>query len=164
MKAVVTALGLKEDCKEAEAMTEAVKLRDFRTEIVALTGAPSSEKALVEVASWRRSHQQVEALSAQVAEMKSSAESTERKALLERAVNEGKVGPKDDRLTAFLTKMSIESLREYLEIAPTFVTGKQEIKQDQSEAAVIRMDDAERSLLRQLGVDEKKYIAHMATK
>lgn len=163
MRTVLKALGLKEEMKESDAEVEAQKIGRFTQSIVKLTGASSHDEAVGIVGAWKRSHSEVAVLSQRVAEMEKAQEQTEREAIIERCVKAGKLAPKDEAMKTWLCSLSLASLKGF-EASASGSTKQVELKQDQSAATVHSLGDREKTILRQLGVAEDKYIAHVASK
>jgi phage I-like protein len=157
-KALNAALGLKADAKEAEALGEVIALRSLHVDIVKLTGAKNIEEAFGTVAAWKASHEKVPQLNEQISALVKEAVTNQRTALIERAVSEGKIAPKDEKTQAFALTLSTEQLSAFIDTlqvsAPTSLKQRKVVSSE-----TVLQDDAQ-ELVRRFGVTPEQIRNH----
>lgn len=112
MKTVLVALGLSAELEESAAVVEASRLADFKRDVLALTSKTTIGDAIGALTAMKSAHEQVTALSAQLAKLEGEKAQAEIKSLLDAASIERKVAPaKRAELETFASKHGLDALR-----------------------------------------------------
>lgn len=130
MKTVLVALGLSAELEESAAVVEASRLAELKRDVLAITKKSSVAEAIGALRAWEHSHEQVVALSAQVAKAEAEKRGLEFDALVAKGSADRKLTPAQLK-GKWLADMraregGVIELKSYLEETPAFVEAKTE--------------------------------------
>jgi ATP-dependent Clp protease, protease subunit len=154
LKQLIAMLGLAESATEADVQAALTKhMQASHTagqqlaSVLAATGKGSADEAVAVVAALKAGSEQATKLSAELAELKTANEKTERDALVAKALTDGKLTPA--MAEKWAPTQSIAALKAYLESAPKLVADPK--KEPGTTASALTPAQAE--VFRTLGVD-----------
>lgn len=160
MRTLLTALGLKEDAEEADALSALVRLNDFQKEAMSLTEKTSSPEVLGTIAAWKQAKGQLVELSAKVEKLEGDARDKEVTLLV------AQLPPVMREKAVELGKKDVSFLRAWVsEMAPLLTKATAEVKQPEIKTMSSKLSPEELMIDKLLGnksADVDAFIAKRA--
>ncbi len=162
MHTVLTALSLKQDSSEAEALSAVTKLSEERKQLLAATGKENVAEAIGSIAALKQQAEKVEALTAELSTIKAEKQAVEMSSLLDEAVRDGQVSKaKRTDVEALAKSHGIEALKGFLAVIPKSKEPAQEKIEAPKAIANKAPSDIEK-IQRMTGVDADAMSKHAA--
>lgn len=159
--ALIVALGLKADADESEVLGAVASMRDAQRSYLGVAGKESLPEALGVVEAWKRSHEALPGVQAELADMRTRALKADVDSIFTAAA--GKVTPAMEqslRARSYDKPEDVAWLRAFVETMPTVQALGAKVDAPASPASVLT--DEERRAARSLNLTEDQYAAHKA--
>lgn len=166
MKTVLAALSLKDTASEAETLVAVNQIREQLNGIVALTGKTVLADAIGIIQGWRAGADQVAALSAQLAEIRTKQAADEIEGLITAAKADGRLPPASEKAAREVAKSGVAALKSMLSVLPKLAGDRR----DQGDGAtgaeggeVVTLTADEKEQARKARIPEEKMLATKKT-
>lgn len=156
MKTLFAKLGLSENATEAQAIVALDALTVAAAEFRKLTGKATDAEALGVIMAWRAGSERVEALSRELAELKTKTTEAEVTASIDQAIKDGKAAPAQREALLTMGKGNPDMLKAFIAAAPKV---HQAEHREPEAGAVVTLTAEERSVAQKMGQDPEKVLA-----
>jgi hypothetical protein len=160
MKTVLTAMNLKEDATEAEALSEVTRMKDGIREILELTGAKELSAAKGTILALKSSASQVQALTDRLTAIEGEKRDAEIATLIK---GSKKVAPAMVKYFTDMGKKDIVQLKTFLELAPDLVApaaaaGAGDESQHATDPNIVTLSEQEKKVCLEQKIDPAKML------
>lgn len=161
-KAIMVALGVKDDADESAGIAAATQLSELKREVFALTGKLTLSEAVGALHAYRAGNEQVTALSARAEAAEKRVLQTEIEQLLDSAGRDGKIPPAKRADFMALGQRDLVALKTTIDLLPALPGQSPPIIAAPADTTLLSAEEEE--IARMLGNDTAKLRQHKAKK